>query len=332
MSGKREIANRIALTLFLVTFLAIATFSFFSIFKKISYLEKSVYEVVSVSKQKTVGLEKQIAVLEEKIIAITGENQKVASSLKEIENRQAVKEKTQEELVTAAVAKVAPGVVSIVATKDMPKIEVVYQNPFGDDPYFKNFNFQIPVLRQKGTERTRVGAGTGFFVTTDGFIITNKHVVIDEVASYAAFLPDGKSKQVFVLYRDPVQDIAVLKVVGESFKALTLGDSKEAKLGQTVIAIGNALGEYDNSVSIGIVSGLNRTINAEGQGLKETLSGVIQTDAAINLGNSGGPLVDINGKVIGVNVATAVGSNSISFSIPINSVKEILEKVIGRPF
>lgn len=228
-------------------------------------------------------------------------------------------------------AKIAPSVVSIVATKDVPKIEVVYQNPFGDDPIFRQFNIQVPILKQKGTEKREVGAGTGFVITSDGFIITNKHVVLDQKATYSVFMSDGKSKEALVVYRDTEKDLALLKINGENYKPAIIGKSSISKLGQTVMAIGNALGEYDNSVSVGIISGLNRNITAEGEnGLKENLQGVMQTDAAINPGNSGGPLVDIDGKVIGINVATAVGSNNIGFAIPIDQVKDIVQKFIGR--
>lgn len=276
-------------------------------------------------------LKNKIASLETTLKKISGENEKVASSLKDLETKGSIKQKTQEELITEAVSKIAPSAVSIVATKDVPKIEVVYQNPFGDDPVFKQFDIQVPVLKQKGTEKKEVGAGTGFIITNDGFIITNKHVVADEKATYSVFLADGKSKEAFVIYRDIEKDLALLKITGEIYKPAIIGQSSTSKLGQTVIAIGNALGEYKNSVSVGIISGLNRTITALGEnGLKETLAGVIQTDAAINPGNSGGPLVDIDGKVIGINVATAIGSNSIGFAIPIDQIKNSVQKFIGR--
>jgi S1-C subfamily serine protease len=279
-----------------------------------------------------VSLQKQITTINEKISIITGENEKVASSLKEIENKQATKQKSQEELVTGAVAKVAPAVISIIAMKDVPKVEVTYQNPFGDNPLFKDFNIQVPVLKQKGVEQQKVGAGTGFIVTSDGFIVTNKHVIADENASYMAFLPDGKNQKAYVIYRDTTNDVAILKIPGENYKTANFGNSQTLRLGQSVIAIGNALGEYNNSVSVGIISGLNRTIEASGGGVTEKLANVIQTDAAINLGNSGGPLIDLSGQVIGINVATAIGSNNISFSIPINTIKGIVGKIIGKNF
>jgi len=250
-------------------------------------------------------------------------------SLKELINREQVIKKSQDELLTAAVAKATPAVVSIVVSKDVPKLEVVYVNPFGEDPFFKDFGFRVPVYRQKGVERQKVGAGTGFLATKDGYIITNKHVVEDAEAQYTVLLSDGRQENAVVIYRDPAQDIAVIKIPGSGYKTISLGDSDSLKLGQTVVAIGNALGEYSNSVSVGIVSGLNRKITASSGSGTEELSGVIQTDAAINPGNSGGPLLDLNGNVVGVNVATVIGSSNISFSIPIDSVMESIKRIIS---
>lgn len=301
--------------------------------KKITGLDLEYQKIASSTDSKITILEKQISALDEEIAKITGENKRVAISIQELANRQSVIQKSQQDLVTAAVAKVTPSVVSVVAVKDVPQYDIVYQNPFGDDPMFKNFNIQVPVIKQKGTAQAEVGAGTGFFVTNDGFIVTNRHVVVDQGALYTAFLPDGTKQNVTVVYRDPVQDVAVLKVPGTNYKAVSLGESNSVKLGQTVIAIGNALGKYNNTVSIGIISGLNRTINAsDSNGTNETLKGVIQIDAAINLGNSGGPLVNLDGNVIGINVATVVGSSNISFSIPIDIIKTTIQKVLGRSF
>lgn len=314
----------------LVAFLLIVIIN---LHKEITALNLESRKVASTTNSKLSILQEQITILDQEIATITGENKKVAISLQEIANRKPIVQKSEQDLVTAAVAKVTPSVVSVVAVKDVPQYEVTYQNPFGDNPAFKNFNIQVPVLKQKGTALSQVGAGTGFFVTSDGFIVTNKHVVADQGASYTAFLPDGSKQNVTVLYRDPIQDVAVLKVPGINYKAVSLGESKGIKLGQTVIAVGNALGEYNNTVSIGIISGLNRTITAsDPSGTKETLNGVIQIDAAINPGNSGGPLVDLDGKAIGVNVATVTGSSNISFSIPIDVIKEALKTALGRTF
>ena len=231
---------------------------------------------------------------------------------------------SREDQVPAAVAKISPSVVSIVVSKDVPKLEVVYVDPFGDDPFFKDFSsgIRVPRYRQKGTEKQKVGAGTGFIIKQDGLILTNKHVVGDATAEYTVLLSDGLQKKAEVLYLDPDHDLALIKIEGSGYRTVELGDSDSLKLGQSVVAIGNALGQYSNSVSVGIISGLNRSIKASTGKTVEELKGVIQTDAAINPGNSGGPLFTLDGKVIGVNVATVVGSSNISFSIPINEAKE----------
>jgi len=218
-------------------------------------------------------------------------------------------------------------VVSVVISKDLP----VYEN------YLDEFWF-FPRRRQVGTELRQVGAGTGFFVSSDGMIITNRHVVEDENASYTVILNDGTKRDAKVLARDTVLDIAFLKIDGNNYKPLPLGSSEELKVGQTVIAIGNALGEFSNSVSMGIISGLGRNIVAsDSTGQRaERLNDVIQTDASINVGNSGGPLLDIAGNVIGVNVAVASNAENIGFAIPVDLVKDLMsrfnaEGVIERP-
>ncbi|MDD5251196.1 MAG: trypsin-like peptidase domain-containing protein [Patescibacteria group bacterium] len=274
-------------------------------------------------------LQKQIMSLRQHLVTAAGESEALASRMAEAEqrNREVVRQKSQDELLTAAVAMNTPAVVSVVISKDVPQLEVTYVNPFGDDPFFKDFDFRVPVYRQKGSTLQKVGAGTGFIVSKDGLIVTNRHVVTDQTASYTALLSDGSQQTARVLYRDPNNDLAVIKIDGTNLPTVSLGDSASLKLGQTVSAIGNALGEYDNSVSVGIISGLDRTIEAGGGGTSEQLKGVIQTDAAINPGNSGGPLIDLDGRVIGVSVATVLGSQNISFAIPVNDVKRILDKV-----
>lgn len=246
----------------------------------------------------------------------------------EVVRQEIIKEKTQDEVLIAAVARVAPAVVSLVVTKDVPQLEVVYVNPFGDDPYFKNFGFRIPQYRQRGTEEKKVGAGTGFIIRSDGYILTNRHVVEDKEARFTVLLSNGVQELADVVYRDSDHDVAILKINRKGLNAVTFGNSATLKLGQSVFAVGNALGEYNNSVSVGVISGLNRTILATSSLGSETLEGVIQTDAAINPGNSGGPLSNFDGSVVGVNVATVVGSENISFAIPANLVKSIIAKVL----
>lgn len=269
-------------------------------------------------------LQQQIAALGESVQTLSGENSKVALSVKELQNRKDVISKSQDELLTEAVAKITPSVVSIVISKDVPKLEVSYENPFGNDPFFKDFNYRVPVYRQKGTVNQKIGAGTGFIISPDGYILTNRHVVADEGATYTALLSDGAQKSGRVVLRDTEHDLALLKIEGGPFRPARFGDSGKLKLGQTVIAVGNALGEYNNSVSVGIISGLNRTIEANDGGRLVRLSDVIQTDAAINPGNSGGPLLTMEGNVIGVNVATVIGSSNISFSIPIAVARTLI--------
>ena len=236
----------------------------------------------------------------------------------------------REEQLTGAVSKVAPSVVSIVISKDIAMLEVTYENPFGNDPAFQDTPIRVPVYRQKGTTRQKIGAGTGFIVTPDGFIVTNRHVVTDDTATYTVLLSNGTQKTAKVVYKDPDQDVAIIKIDGNAYTPVTFVNSDTLRLGQTAIAIGNALGEYNNSVTVGILSGIDRSITAQDGQVTEQLDHILQTDAAINPGNSGGPLLDLDGRAVGINVATAVGSNNISFAIPSNVVKMVLEKFLGR--
>ncbi len=251
---------------------------------------------------------------------------------------------SQESFVVDAVKKTNPAVVSIIISKEVPKYEAYIdpnqqQNPFGD--LFPGFSFNIPQYRQNGTEKKEIGGGSGFFVSADGLIVTNKHVVDQKDVEYTVFTNDGKKHPASVVARDPVLDIALIKVsplANGSFPYLSLGNSDSLQVGQSVIAIGNALAEFRNTVSVGVVSGLARSITAgNNSGGTEILDHVIQTDAAINPGNSGGPLLDLSGKVVGVNVAVAQGSQNIGFALPINSVKGAIESVkstgkIVRPY
>ena len=187
-----------------------------------------------------------------------------------------------------------------------------------------------------GTMRQSSG-GSGFIVRSDGLIVTNKHVVSSDTAKYTVKLSTGKSYDAVVQARDPGMDLAVIKINATGLPVVGLGDSSKADLGQKVIAIGNTLGEYQNTVTTGIISGLDRSVVAsDGAGSAERLDGLIQTDAAINPGNSGGPLVDLSGQVIGINTAVDTQAQSVGFAIPINSVKSQIKVVssggeISRP-
>ena len=238
-----------------------------------------------------------------------------------------------EQMVVTAVEKASPAVVSIVITKDLPVIEQCPYNPFSDLPeefqqFFGGGFFQFYQPCQKGTQKKEVGGGTGFFVSSDGLIVTNKHVVSDTKAEYTVLTNDGKKYQAKILDRHPSLDLALLKISGSNFPTLKLGDSSKIKLGQTAISIGNALGEFRNTVSVGVISGLARNVVASDKlGQTEVIENVIQTDAAINPGNSGGPLLNSRGEVIGINVAMVSEAQNIGFAIPINAAKKSIESV-----
>ncbi len=237
-----------------------------------------------------------------------------------------------EEAVIRAVEKASPSVVSIVISKDLPVIERCPYNPFpnlppGFNDFFGNdFGFSVPCDTGK-TKRQEVGGGSGFLISSDGMILTNRHVVSDTNADYTVLTNDGKKYSAKVLARDSAQDLAVIKINAAGLTPVTLGDSDSIKLGQSAIAIGNALGEFRNTVSVGVVSGLYRSITASGPQGSEALQGLIQTDAAINPGNSGGPLLNLKGEVIGINTAVAQGAENIGFAIPINKAKRDIESV-----
>lgn len=234
------------------------------------------------------------------------------------------------------VEKTQDAVVSIVVTADVPVFEDYYYNPFGGDGFF---DFRVPGRRQVGSEETQIGAGSGFIVSSDGYIITNRHVVNQEGAGYTVILNNGEKIEAEIIGRDDILDIAVLKIDRDNLNFISMGDSDSVKVGQQVVAIGYALGEFSNTVSAGIISGLSRSITAssQGGGDAQILTDVMQTDASINPGNSGGPLLDLAGNAIGVNVAVAASAENIGFAIPINAVKRIVESVeengrIVRPY
>lgn len=254
---------------------------------------------------------------------------------------------SEEDAVTQVVEKSSPAVVSIIITKDVPKIQQFNVDPFGNNPqsFFDQFFGQNQPQTQPqpqqpgnqgGTVKQEIGGGSGFVVSEDGLVVTNKHVVADPSADYTVLTNDGREYDAKVLGRDRTKDVAVLKVDPNKPKkgdgvakmeTLPLGGSSQIKIGQTVIAIGNALGEFSNTVSKGIVSGLRRNITAGGYSGSEQLDQLIQTDAAINEGNSGGPLLNLKGEVIGINVAMAQGAQNIGFALPIDLVKSTIQNV-----
>lgn len=233
----------------------------------------------------------------------------------------------EDSAVIDVVAKSSPAVVSIIISKELPDMQNYLDRFF--NPFFFN-DEQTPQNGQKDTTEQQVGGGSGFFITSDGLIMTNRHVVDDAQAKYSVLTNDGKKYEAIVLTRDPVRDVAIMKIEGTGFPILSLGDSDSLQIGQTIIAIGNSLGEFSNSVSRGIVSGLQRNVSAGSTfGNTERLTDIIQTDAAINPGNSGGPLIDIQGNVIGINVAIVQGAENVGFALPINQAKRLIEQAKG---
>ena len=228
--------------------------------------------------------------------------------------------KDHETRVIEAVDSADPAVVSVLASRtEAPQRE---RDPFSVffDPFYDP------------EQEDRVG-GSGFIVSPDGYVVTNRHVVEREGLDYSILTNSGEQYDVEVLAQDPIFDIAVLEIHDETsdtpeFEYLTFTDPADLNVGQTAIAIGNALGEFQNSVSVGVVAGLSRSITAGGVGGgQEFFDEVIQTDAAINPGNSGGPLLNSDGEVIGVNVALVVGSQNIGFAIPAHLVEPIVSSV-----
>ncbi len=242
----------------------------------------------------------------------------------------------REQQIINVVRKASPAVVSIIISKDLPIVEQYMADPFQGfegspfRDFFTPFNFKTPQYRQKGYKKQEIGGGTGFMVGKDGLILTNKHVVEDKDAEYTVLTNDGKKYKAEVIVRDPLQDLALIRAKGlKNISSLKLGDSDKLQIGQTAITIGNALGEFRNTVSVGVISGLKRTVTASSGfgGSSERLDQVIQTDAAINRGNSGGPLLNLQGEVVGVNTAMAAGAQNIGFAIPINFAKRMVKEI-----
>lgn len=229
---------------------------------------------------------------------------------------------TEEERRIQVIEGALPSVVTIginITTREPSRIQI--------DPYdFFGFGGERGFRRVPGKEKKiDENIGSGFVVSADGIIVTNKHVADLDNASYKVRLNDGTMLDVEKIYKDPVNDLALLKVNPKKpLIPLILGDSDTLKLGQSVIAVGTPLGEFTNSVTTGIISGLGRGITAGSpfQG-EEKLDGVIQTDAAISPGNSGGPLLNSKGEVIGVNTAVSSQGENIGFAIPVSVVKRI---------
>ena len=209
---------------------------------------------------------------------------------------------SHEDAVVLVAEKAAPSVVSIIASKDM--------RVFGETE-----------------RRLEIGGGSGFIISEDGLILTNRHVVKDENAQYMVFTDDGREFVAEIVALDPVYDLAVLKIEEDNLPTLSL-NSRDLRVGETAIAIGNALGELRNTVTVGVVSGLGRDVFATDGREVVMLDNVIQTDAGINRGNSGGPLLNLKGEIIGINTAMAIDAQNIGFAIPIEDARRAINGAI----
>lgn len=239
------------------------------------------------------------------ILARTNKTEKTSQTTPVV-NQSTVDKNTQnfaESSISSVAEKVAPSVVSIVTSS----------------------------VNRYTLDTEQSGAGTGVILSSNGYILTNKHVVKDST-QLTVITSDGEMyDNVKVIFQDPFNDLAFLKVSNpKNFKPIEIGDSKTVKVGQSVIAIGNSLGQYQNTVTRGIISGTNRSITAQGSDQSvENLTDMLQTDAAINPGNSGGPLVNAGGQLIGINTAVTRGANGLGFAIPISAAKGVI-KQLGR--
>lgn len=230
------------------------------------------------------------------------------------EGRQVARE--QSNLISSLAEEVGPSVVSVDVTSQA-----------------RTNSFFGPAVSEQQS------AGTGFIISDSGYVVTNRHVIPEGTTQVSLTMSDGTVlDKVAVIGRtsdnDPL-DVAFLKIndtKGKKLTVATLGDSSKMKVGDTVVAIGNALGQFQNSVTSGILSGYGRSVQAsDGGGNAENLQNLFQTDAAINQGNSGGPLVNANGEVIGINTAVAGdGAQNIGFAIPINDAKGLISSVLDK--
>ncbi len=242
-----------------------------------------------------------------------------------------VKLVSEESVVIDVVDKVSPAVVTVGITKTRRLGNIFEVDPF--DPF-------SPFQQRLGkTQKVEQDIGSGFIVSAEGMVVTNKHVVGEPQAKYKVFTKDDKSYDVVKIYRDPANDLAVLKINASGLSTVALGDSSKIKVGQLAIAIGTALGEFRSTVTTGVISGVGRGIDAGNpfEGSVERLDNVIQTDAAINPGNSGGPLLNSKGEVVGINTAVSGEGQNIGFAIPVNVVKDALANFnqtgqFNRPF
>jgi S1-C subfamily serine protease len=220
-----------------------------------------------------------------------------------VNNGQEVIRTVEESAVIDVVDKASPAVVSIL--EDTVELDI-----------------------EQGPVQSQQGIGTGFIIDSSGIVITNNHVVRDTTIKYTVLTKSNKKYSVKKIDRDPSNDFAILKVDAKDLPILKFGDSSTLKVGQKVVAIGNALGRFGNTVTVGVVSGIGRglAVSSLSSGISQsTLENVIQTDAALNPGNSGGPLLDLSGNAVGINFAVSQNAENIGFVIPINVVKNIID-------
>ncbi|MCL5017450.1 MAG: trypsin-like peptidase domain-containing protein [Patescibacteria group bacterium] len=242
--------------------------------------------------------------------------------------------------ITKIIKNSLPAIVSVVATKSLRELEKELPAQLFPLMPFGMPDLNIPEDKMNMHGMIEVNSGSGFITDPSGVILTNKHVIVDPEAEYEVLTSSGKKYRAEILARDPIEDVAILKIPAIKLPTLKLGNSEKIELGDEVLAIGNALGMFQNTVSKGIVSGLSRVISPNEENdetYDQQLRGLIQTDAAINPGNSGGPLINLKGEVIGINAAIISGAQSIGFAIPINSAKKDLDDVkkygeVRRPF
>lgn len=241
----------------------------------------------------------------------------------------------EESATIHVVDEVTPAVVSVIARKSRGDVIKSFQ----DQQVPSDLIFSDTMLSDdEAKQMVDVSSGTGFFVSQDGYILTNRHVIDVSGSNLFIVTNDGKELPATLIDTDPILDIAILHVDGKGYPVVSLADSDQIRIGQTVIAIGNTLSEFRNTVTKGVVSGINRHVTAGfAVSGSEVIEKAIQTDAAINPGNSGGPLINLLGDVIGVNTAVSIDGQAVAFAIPINQVKRAIEDVktsgrIRRPW
>ena len=241
----------------------------------------------------------------------------------------------EESATIHVVDEVTPAVVSVIVRKSRGEVMRSYQDQqVPSDLIFSDTDLSDAEAKQM----IDVSSGTGFFVSEDGFILTNRHVIDVSGSDLFIVTNDGKELSAKLIDTDPILDIAILRVEGTGYPIVSLSDSDQIRIGQTVIAIGNTLSEFRNTVTKGVVSGINRHVTAGfAVSGSEVIEKAIQTDAAINPGNSGGPLINLLGDVIGVNTAVSFDGQAVAFAIPINQVKRAIDDVktsgrIRRPW